>query len=104
MHKTALAALIAMTPMTALAEITPEPMLIRIMCFEAEPIAKALKAKYGETVTQVGTRSTGEVVLIFQNTDTGTFTIGYIRTDGKLCAMASGEQWDMPGLTRGDGL
>lgn len=104
MHKTTLAALIALIPMQAVADVTPEPMLIRIMCFEAETVTNALKTKYGETVTQIGTRSTGEVVLIFQNTDTGTFTIGFIRTDGKLCAMASGEQWDMPGLTKGEGL
>jgi hypothetical protein len=89
------------------AVVQTTPMLARVLCFDLDRVSTLLQSEHGETIAQMGRRSTGEAVLMFLNPDTDTFTIGFVRaSDGLFCALVAGDQWDMPGLTatRGEGL
>jgi hypothetical protein len=85
----------------------PTPMRLQVLCMDIEVMESILDADLGQRLAQMGTRLSGEQVLLFLNPDTRSFTLGFLReSDGLFCGLGAGERWDMPGLTatRGVGL
>ena len=60
-------------------------------CGAREKIVAHLAAKYGEQQRSVGIQGGGEVIEIYTNADSGTWTIILTNTRGMSCLMAAGE-------------
>ena len=80
---------------------------VRAACFKPEAVEQMAKADYNERVTHVGPTNAGEMVRLYQNRDTGTWTLTvvmYRTIDGEQqaveCTLTGGEGWRE--ITQGD--
>ena len=79
--------------LVALALIATPAAAQQATCGSADKVADYLAKKYGEVPEQAGVGGGGGLVVVFSNSQTGTFTIIVRTPDGKACALAAGEGW-----------
>lgn len=63
-------------------------------CAPREQVLPVLQQKYGEARMGMGLVGTGQVMEIFTNPETGTWTITASLPDGVMCLVASGEHYE----------
>lgn len=56
-------------------------------------LAGLLAKQYGERLTAAGVESGGNLVQVYANTESGTWTIVVSIPNGPTCIVASGESW-----------
>lgn len=79
-------ALVAFAALPAHAQQAP-------MCSDPARAAAYLMTKYGESRIGVGVRAGGDLMEIFANPESGTWTVLMTRPGGLACMVASGEAW-----------
>jgi len=67
-------------------------MVIPAPCIHAElkAVSQNLFDKYGEKQTRQAISAKGMVFMLFENADTGTYTIQLVSPDGSICQLDSG--------------
>jgi hypothetical protein len=63
-------------------------------CAPREQVLPVLQQKYGETRHGIGLAGTSQVMEIFSNPETGTWTITATMPDGVMCLVASGDHFE----------
>lgn len=63
-------------------------------CGPRDQVLPALQQKYGEARTGMGLIGTAQVMEIFTNPETGSWTITASLPDGVTCLVASGEHYE----------
>lgn len=64
-------------------------------CAPREQVLPVLQQKYSETRLGIGLVGSAQVMEIFFNPETGTWTITASLPDGTMCLVASGTQFEM---------
>lgn len=62
-------------------------------CGPRAELADVLADRYGETAQAMGISAAGNLVDIFANEDTGTWTIVATGPEGVSCSLADGDSW-----------
>lgn len=64
-------------------------------CGDPTAVIKELGDKYGETLQSFGLTS-GPLMQLWANEETGTWSITFLMPDGRMCLMADGENYVEP--------
>lgn len=64
-------------------------------CGPTKQMTDMLKAQFGETPAFAGLTDANSPVLIFTNTETGTFTVTIRRPGGVTCLLTAGNSWTL---------
>jgi hypothetical protein len=73
-------------------------------CAPREIVADRLASKYGEAVQNIGINDRGQLVEIFANIETGSWTVVQTSPGGPACVVAAGQGFQRVGqeATQGD--
>lgn len=63
-------------------------------CGPRDAVLAHLAAKYGETRQSIGMAANGQVMEVFANTDSGSWTVTVTTPQGMICMLASGEGFE----------
>lgn len=75
---------------------------VRAMCFKPADVERQAKEKWNERVTDIAPTSAGELVRLYQNDATGTWTLTIIQKSGLECVLTDGEGWRSLKPVKGD--
>ena len=92
------------TPIAALIALAiSSPATAQQMCGERDQIVAALQAQFGETASDTALQETGNVVEVYRNRESGTWTILVTLPNGMTCLVAAGSAWEhLPDPDPGD--
>lgn len=62
-------------------------------CASREALAQKLGSEFGKAVAAAGVDAEGNLVQVFSNKDSGTWTIAVTLPGGPSCIVSSGEGW-----------
>jgi len=71
--------------------LSAAPAFAQQQCGAYSGMAQMLAERYGEAVQVEGIASNNTIVQWWANTETGTWSITYLRPDGMACFIATGE-------------
>jgi len=87
--------LIIRAALLAAAVLTCGPVLAQTPpCGNPVDLAQRLASEYGEAVTARGIDGGGNLVLVYSNATTQTWTVLVARPGGPACVVATGEGWE----------
>jgi hypothetical protein len=79
-----------MKALALVALVAATPAVGQMQCGGYADAVAHLSSEYGESLTMQGMDGAGNVVAMFANPDTGTWTALIVRPDGTACMAASG--------------
>lgn len=74
------------------------PALAQMQCGGYADATAFLQEEYGERLVVQGLDGAGNVIAMFANPDTGTWTAFIVYPDGKACMASSGDSFEHYGL------
>lgn len=77
-----------------LAALAATPAVAQMQCGGYADAAAFLFERYGENLTVQGIDGAGNVIAMFANPDTGTWTAFIVYPDGKACMVSSGSDFE----------
>ncbi len=86
---------------TALA-LLASPIAAQPSCAPFSTIDGHLSEKYGETVQATGAINGGVAMLVYANTQTGSWTVVIVQPNGLACMRAAGADYAYPAMPSGE--
>ncbi len=84
---------IALATLAALVASTSVAVAQQVPCGPSQALVDRLASEYGEAPAVGGVDSAGRLLLVFANTETGTWTAVLANGSGVSCVVSSGEGW-----------
>ena len=70
---------------------------VQAQCFKAKTFEAMAKEKWREQVSNIAVTQDGRQLRVYNNPETGSWTITIVHPNGRECAMSAGDGWrDLP--------